>query len=128
MYPWKNGKMLLWDFTCSDTLAPSYLDMSSKESGKVASGAKNKKIKKYEHLSESYHFIPISIETCGVWGSMGMSLVKEIGKNFVDQSGEKRSNAFLFQSIGISIQRGNALSILGTLKSDENVLHEVFLL
>ena len=27
--PWKNGKALLWDFTCLDTLAPSYLTMST---------------------------------------------------------------------------------------------------
>ena len=43
MYPWKTGKLLLWDFTCGDTLAPSHVDQSSKEAGKVASDAETER-------------------------------------------------------------------------------------
>ena len=102
--------------------------MASKDPEKVAGEAENRKIKHYENLTDSYHFVPISIETCGVWGGLGMSFVKEVGKKIIEQTGEKRSTAFLFQSIGIAVQRGNALSILGTLKQDGNTLHEIFFL
>ena len=102
--------------------------MAPTEPGKVPGEVENRKIKNYENLTNSYHFIPINIETYGVWGGMGMSFVKEVGKKILEQTGEKRSTSFLFQSIGIAIQRGNALSILGTLKQDDNSLHEIFLL
>ena len=128
MYPWKQGKLLLWDFTCVDTLAPSHVAIASTDPGKVANDAESRKIKHYESLTDSYHFVPVCIETFGVWGDLGMAFIKEVGKMVIEQTGEKRSTAFLFQSLGIAIQRGNALSILGTLKQDENSLHEIFLL
>ena len=30
---WKNGKCLIWDFTCADTLCKSYVKKASKEVG-----------------------------------------------------------------------------------------------
>ena len=44
MLPWKNGKCLLWDYTCSDTLAPSNLNASAKEAGKAAKEGEVRKI------------------------------------------------------------------------------------
>ena len=34
--PWKEGKVLVWDATCPDTLDPSYLTIASAEAGAVA--------------------------------------------------------------------------------------------
>ena len=103
MYPWKTGKLLLWDFTCGDTLAQSHVDQSSKEAGKVASDAENRKIKHYELLTNSYHFVPVAIATLGVWGKMGLAFIKEVGKKIMEQTGEKRSTSFLLQSLGIAV-------------------------
>ena len=72
--------------------------------------------------------MPISVETFGVWGEMGMKLIKELGKMLIQQSGEKRSTSFLFQSISVAIQRGNALSIMGTVEQDSGGSEEIFLL
>ena len=36
-FPWSKGKNMVWDFTFSNTLAPSYIKNSSKEAGKIAS-------------------------------------------------------------------------------------------
>ncbi len=42
---------------------------------------------------------------------------------------EKKSTAYLFQAIGLAIQRGNAASVIGTIKEDEEeTLQEVYLL
>ena len=40
---WKNGKCLIWDFTCADTLCQSSIKQCSKEAG--AAAEKRKKIK-----------------------------------------------------------------------------------
>ena len=36
VFPWKRGKLLCWDYTCSDTLAPSHLSSSSRAAAKIA--------------------------------------------------------------------------------------------
>ena len=37
--PWKGGKVLVWDATCPDTLAPSYSTLAVREAGAVAADA-----------------------------------------------------------------------------------------
>ena len=64
----KFGRCLLWDYTCSDTLAPSYVENSAKSPGYVAKEGEERKFKHSEHLANEYEFIPISIETFGTWG------------------------------------------------------------
>ena len=83
------------------------------------------KSSKYTELAQTYCFIPIGIETFGSWGSEGHKLVKEIGKKVMEETGEKRSAFFLFQSISIAIQRGNASCVLGIVPHSEG-LEEIF--
>ena len=72
--------------------------------------------------------MPICIETFGVYGDIGLNFIKEIGRRIIEKTGEKLSTSFLFQTLGMAVQRGNALSILDTLKPDLKDLHELFLL
>ena len=65
MVPWIVENSLCWDFTCPDTFAPSYVDNASTAAGSVA---EDHKINKYSHLSSSYLFTRIFIETMGVVG------------------------------------------------------------
>ena len=102
--------------------------MNSKTPGKSANEAEARKIRHYEDLTDNYHFVPICIETLGAFGDIGLNFIKEIGKRIIEKSGEKRSTSFLFQTLGMAVQRGNAHSILGTLKPDQKDLHELFLL
>ena len=48
---------------------------------------------------------------------MGLKFVKEIGSRIADSTGDTWATSFLFQSIGIATQRGNAASIAGTVPS-----------
>ena len=82
------------------------------------------KSSKYTDLTETYCFTPIGIETFGSWGSDGHKLVKEIGKKVMEETGEKLSASYLFQSISIAIQRGNASCILGTVPHSEGLVFE----
>ena len=44
-----------------------------------------------------------------------------------DPTGEKRSTSYLLQSISIAIQRGNAVSAMGTVYNDRK-LEEIYIL
>ena len=77
--PWKGGKVLVWDATCPDTLAPSYSDLASREAGAVAEEAERRKKAKYAHLEASHYFVPVAIETLGVYGPEARSFLKDLG-------------------------------------------------
>ena len=68
LVPWKGGRLLVWDVTCADTLAPSHRQLASMEAGAVAASAEQRKRNKlkYAHLEATHHFVPIAIETLGV--------------------------------------------------------------
>ena len=89
--------------------------------------AEDKKREKYAFLSDSYHFVPLGFETLGSWGSDASLLISRIGKKITDRTGELGATDFLRQRISIDIQRGNAISILGTLW-DFGELSEIFYL
>src|SRR5664279_86726 len=51
--PWKNGRCLMWDVTCPDTLAASYLDKAVTGPGVVATEAETRKRQKYSTVDDS---------------------------------------------------------------------------
>ena len=67
LYPWSHGKNLVWDFTCRDSLAASYVSATSKEAGKAAELAEAKKSSHYEDLASQYLVTPVAAETLGSW-------------------------------------------------------------
>ena len=93
----------------------------------TAEKAENLKLSKYNELENDYHMVPIAVETLGAWGPQGLHLIKCIGKKIQNQTGEKRSTFYLFQSISMAVQRGNAASVLGTVKAGKK-LDEIFYL
>ena len=100
---WTEGKCLIWDFTCADTLCSSYVKKTSKEACSAAAERENKKSEKYMNLSDNYHFVPVGAETYGAFGPQALKLLKKIGKKICDVTGEKRSTYFLLQSIAMAI-------------------------
>ena len=71
--------------------------------------------------------MPVAMETLGSWAPMGLKFFKEIGSRIADSTGDTRATSFLFQSIGIATQRGNAASIAGTVPSAKK-LEELYYL
>ena len=125
LFPYKEGKSLVWDFTCVDSLANSHLKETVKQPGAAAIKAEKLKTAKYKKLPRDYYFVPIAIETLGVWGPEGAALINSLGKLIQEKSGEKRSTFYLFQSISLAVQRGNATSILGTARPGDK-LDEIY--
>ena len=114
MVPWKSGRMLVWDVTCADTLAPSHRQLASREAGAVVASAEQRKKSKYAHLEATHQFVPIAIETLGVVGEEGSILFKDLGRRIADVTQDQQSHQFLLQRVSIAVQRGNAASVLAT--------------
>ena len=101
---------------------------TSGEAGSSALQAERKKLSHYADLATSgYIVMPVAVETMGSWAPMALKFIQAIGTRVADVTGEKRSTSFLFQSIGIAIQRGNAASVAGTVPSTKQ-LDEVYYL
>jgi hypothetical protein len=127
LIPWADGKCAVWDFTTPDTFAPSYLAQTSIYPGAAAARKEVEKRKKYAELEDRYIVVPVAVETTGVWGKEGLQWIRQIGSMIKDMTGEKRAISYLFQSISLALQRGNAAAILGTLPSGRT-LEEIYLL
>ena len=95
--------------------APSHIQTSSIAAGAAAATAETKKRNKYACLPADTDFCPVAIETTGVWGEEGLTLIKELGRRIANISFEPRSALFLRQRISLAIQRGNAYCILATM-------------
>eukprot|EP00731_Ephydatia_muelleri_P038823 Em0928g2a len=117
MVPWKNGNLLVWDATCSDTYAPSHMAQSTLAAGAVASQAEDRKKIKYSYLDghPGICFTPIAYETSGVVGPLSQIFLKELGHRLSATTGDTKSYSYLLQRLSVAVQRGNAASILGTL-------------
>ena len=112
--PWKEGRCLVWDFTCPDTLAVSHLDRAVSGPGAVATDAESRKRSKYSSLAATYYFVPVAVETLGALGEEAVAFISDLGRRIAATTGEPRSSAFLFQRLSVAVQRGNAASVSGT--------------
>ena len=119
LIPWSQGRCLIWDFTCPDTLAQSHLLQSSLAAGSAASVAETNKVSKYGNLATTYRFAPFAVETLGGWGPEALALSSELGGRIAAKTGERRSTIFLRQRLDVVVQRGNAVSVRGTMSGGE---------
>lgn len=121
--PWKEGRCLMWDVTCPDTLAPSYLDKAVTGPGVVATEAELRKRQKYSSINAaSYIFQPIAIETLGAFGNDATDFITELGRRLQIVTQDTRARMFLLQRLSVAMQRGNAACVLGT--ASEKAGHE----
>ena len=118
--PWKSGQTLAWDATCPDTFAPSHVALAAREAGNVASQAERKKLEKYALLGNSHHYVPIVIETFGVFGLEASSFLRELGRQIKADTGEPLSLQFLLRGIVVAVQWGNTAAVLGTAPPTES--------
>jgi hypothetical protein len=82
----------------------------------VADLAETRKAVQYSHLGASHLFAPVSIETTGAFGTETLLFMKQISHRLRMRTGEVLSRQFLIQRLSVAVQRGNAMSILGSLQ------------
>ena len=74
-----------------------------------------KKIKsKRKFKIRNIKFIPVSIESTGIFSPRTVSFVKDLGRQITWQSGNTNATTYLRQRLSMTIQHGNALSVLCT--------------
>ena len=82
--------------------------------GKLADRFEEIKLEHYEDLTSTHIVMPMAIETVGSWGQMGLGFIKELGARVTNVTKENRSTSYLFQAFSLAVQRGNAVSVMGT--------------
>jgi len=65
-------------------------------------------------------FVPIAVETSGVWTKEALKFLREVRRRIAVVTGEKRFKSFLLQGLSPTIQRGNAASLLGTVPPEKD--------
>ena len=120
MMPQRCGSALAWDVTCPDTYAPSHLRLATSEAGAVAEQAEVSKSIKYADLQASHHFVPVGIETSGVFGQEALSFIRELGRHLQVKTGEPQSHFYLQQWVAVAVQRGNTAAVMGTCMRTDN--------
>ena len=58
--PWKSGRTLVWDATCTDTFAASHLAWATRVAGAVAALAEERKKAKYLDLARTHYALRCS--------------------------------------------------------------------
>ena len=53
------------------------------------------------------NFVPIWVETMGVWGAKGHKFIKDLGRLIRKRTMDKKCSSFLYQAISMELQRGN---------------------
>ena len=92
-----------------------YISHATREAGAVAHRAEHLKVSKYAHLDSSHHFIPVAVETSGVFGPEALSFIQDLSRHLRQVTGEPRSLEYLLQQISVAVQQGNAAAVLGTM-------------
>ena len=115
LVPWTEGRSLVWDFTCPDTLAATYVGAGARAAGAAATLAEARKRLHYEELSRDYYVAPVAVETLGSMGPTTRRFVQNMGKRLIASTGDTRAGQYFRQRLSVAIQRGNAASVLGTI-------------
>ena len=117
-------KILVWDFTCPDTVARSHVQGCAQEAGSAANTAEERKLSHYSDLSSNNFVAPVAVETYGSLGAVSSSFIKDLSKRLIVATGDKKSGSYFRQRLSMVIQRGNALAVMGTMSKGESLLDE----
>jgi len=117
--PWKSiglGRLLLQHIR-------TVICASQQQEGWFSSNMETElmKLLKYQDISTGVDFIPVAIESSGVWVQHAMELVSEFGRRLSEVSHEPRSTSFLRQRLAVAFKRGNASCIIGTLQINSSM-------
>ena len=93
---------MAWDANCPDTYAASHLRANSVQAGSAAAAAESRKVTKYADIISSINFVPVAIETSGVWGVQALGLIQDLGRHIAAVTHEPRSTMFMRQRLSVS--------------------------
>ena len=80
----------------------------------MADQVERRKTAKCIELAATHHFVPVAIESTGVFGPQAHAFFRELGHRIREETGEPLSLHYLHQRIAVAIQWGNTAVVLGT--------------
>jgi hypothetical protein len=72
-----------------------------------------------------YSFTPVAVETLGALGEQAFAFFRDLGHRIATVTAEPRSFQFFMQRLSVTVQRGNAACVLGTVPTPRG-LDELF--
>jgi len=108
--PWRECRSTTWDVTVTNTVAASYLVMSSVRAASAAEAAAIRKDDKYIEISRVHLFYPIAFEIIGPLNHVGQDFISELGRRISSSTDNPRETSFLFQRLSVAVQHFNAVS------------------
>ena len=78
LVPWWSVKFLVRDATCADTFNPSYRSLAVHAEGAVVGRTESLKEEKYFDLLHTHEFVPITVESSGVFGPQSLAFAKDL--------------------------------------------------
>ena len=98
----------------SDTYADSHSpDCHFICSRRLASETATHKTAKYVSIASTYHFVPVAIETYGVFDKEAEELLKQVGHGYTEMAGDPNETSYLLKQISVAIQRSNVIALHG---------------
>jgi len=110
--PWHEGRSVTWDVTVTNTVAASYLAMSSVRSASAAEAAATRKDDEYIEISRVHLFYSIAFEIMGPINQVGQDFISELGRRISPSllTIHARETSLLLQRLSVAVQRFNVVS------------------
>jgi hypothetical protein len=118
LVPYARGRCLVWDATVWSTLCATQLSSTARRAGAAAEAASILKRRKYAELEKEYIVEPLAFETHGSESATTAEFLKGLGGHITAATGDTRDRRYFYEQVSLAIQRGNALSLLGTTEPD----------
>ena len=106
---WRDGRCATWDVTVTDTVAASYVGISSSCAASAAEAAAKRKEEKYVDICRTHHFFPIAFETIGPINQVGSKFISALGQRLTRITDDPRESSFLFQRLSVAVQCFNGV-------------------
>jgi len=105
--PWREGRSATWEVSVTNTVAASYVAITSERT--AAAAAQRKEIK-YAEIAQTHWFYPLALETKGPIDVVGLEFISDLGHRISRVTDDPRETSFFcFQRISVAIQRFNVV-------------------
>ena len=110
--------------SCPEHWPPAFKP-DSPESRRSGEWRRKSEVDEISVLTALYSFTPVAVETLGAFGEQAYAFFCDLGHLIAAVTTEPRSFQFLMQRQSVTVQRGNAACVLGTVPASRG-LDELF--
>ena len=97
-FPFKGGKALAWEATCSNSFSHHNLCSTIFNPGSASSTAEDLKRRKYYQFVADFELVPVAAEASGISRMLPLT---DIGRRILRATNDPRQISFIFQQISV---------------------------